>query len=519
MRSVFVISLFFFMALTSPVLAQNRVLMAEYQLLNMVNQYRQRMKLSPVKLDRLASEVARQHSDEMAAKDFFDLRSPNRGSLEHQLAYQRVTGRQVNALIVLDYSLTEVFSQLQKNTQLLEKTATHAGVGVHLRDPEHPEKGIWFTLIYLQHFAQFEPIPRQQNPGNLLRIKGRVFEPYFRPRMPVTLPNGQVKTFPNLLRSNQSFIFEIPMNQGKGKYTLELLVDDPIEGPRVGSILPVYVGKTYPLAEPSPSPLKEQFATTLEAARKLVFLINQERLKHNLPELKENDLLDYVSWKHSEDMAKNRFFAHLNPKGEDPNERFHRAGGTGQVGENIAFDLSVEGAHHRLMNSPGHRANILDSRFTHLGVGVYYNGTYYFITQLFQRKAPLVDAQTSSEKILKWMNQQRMSKRLSPFIEDATLHEAALQHSYAMAMEDQLKYQVGGQNFNQRLSQLRYGEEVQAILVLADSLDDALEKLSKYKLQIVKRKVNVAGIGIYQAKSSDYGENSLWITIGLSSRN
>lgn len=389
MHLLFLVILVILWGTVLPISAQISSHTAEFQILNLLNQYRQRMRLLPLRLDRIASEVARQHSRDMAEKNFFSLHSPQRGSLEYQLAYHRVSGRQLHALIVQDYSISELVAQLYQSAPLLDPQATHAGVGLHMKDPAHPEKGLWLTLITLEYLAEIQPIPRTVPSGQTLRIRGHVLPPFSHPRMPVTLPNGQVQTYFNVMGNRNTFIFEIPLTAGKGRYTLELLVDDPEAGPRVAAILPVYASQTYPVAEPSASPVQEQFSTTLEAAQKSLWLLNQERRRHHLPELQEDDLLTYVAWKHSEDMGKNRYFAHINLRGEDPQVRFQRAGGQGVVGENIALDTSIEGAHRRLLNSPGHRANMLDPNYTHVGIGIYFNGQYFYITQLFLRKTPL----------------------------------------------------------------------------------------------------------------------------------
>src|SRR5690606_19186594 len=103
-----------------------------------------------------------------------------------------------------------------------------------------------------------------------------------------------------------------------------------------------------------------------------------------LPPLNKDPLLAYVAYQHSQDMAQKRFFAHINPEGEDPNDRFRNHGGFGHVGENIALDSRIDSAFRRLMGSPGHRANILSEQFTHAGIGVYSSGGQFYITQLFQ---------------------------------------------------------------------------------------------------------------------------------------
>ena len=109
-------------------------------------------------------------------------------------------------------------------------------------------------------------------------------------------------------------------------------------------------------------------------------------------------------------MAKNNFFAHINLKGEDPTARAIRhnynvhkelAGGwysdgiaenigkmpTGSItgGGYVSSDADSIGKAHldSWMQSSGHRANILDSKYDRLGVGVAYDGTYYVATQNF----------------------------------------------------------------------------------------------------------------------------------------
>lgn len=53
------------------------------------------------------------------------------------------------------------------------------------------------------------------------------------------------------------------------------------------------------------------------------------------------------------------------------------------IGENVAYAPSPARAHELLMNSPGHRANILGTRYTHVGVGVVNSGGTYWVAQVF----------------------------------------------------------------------------------------------------------------------------------------
>lgn len=54
-------------------------------------------------------------------------------------------------------------------------------------------------------------------------------------------------------------------------------------------------------------------------------------------------------------------------------------------GENIAYNTSISAAFTALVNSPGHLANMIDPRYTHIGVGVHISGGRVYVTQVFAR--------------------------------------------------------------------------------------------------------------------------------------
>jgi uncharacterized protein YkwD len=104
-------------------------------------------------------------------------------------------------------------------------------------------------------------------------------------------------------------------------------------------------------------------------------LTNAARVNHQLPILTWDDHVRETAREHSADMAKNDYFDHKNLKGQTPFDRmkedavaFHTAG------ENLAYgQLSSIFAHEGLMNSLGHRENILRQDYEYLGVGVAFN--------------------------------------------------------------------------------------------------------------------------------------------------
>ncbi|RDU37962.1 serine protease [Neobacillus piezotolerans] len=115
-------------------------------------------------------------------------------------------------------------------------------------------------------------------------------------------------------------------------------------------------------------------STSLQQAFELQLfdLVNAERVRKGLPALAWSEKARASSRSHSLDMAANNFFSHTNLRGQDPFERMRASGIVYQAaGENIAMGYASSIlAHEGLMNSLGHRKNILSGSYSYLGTGV-----------------------------------------------------------------------------------------------------------------------------------------------------
>lgn len=110
---------------------------------------------------------------------------------------------------------------------------------------------------------------------------------------------------------------------------------------------------------------------------KMLELINRERTQRGLRPLQADPQLTEVARAHSEDMFARGYFAHLTPEGKTPFDRMDQAHVEYQAaGENLALAHSLSIAHNGLMNSPGHRANILNPNFGRVGIGILDGGFY-----------------------------------------------------------------------------------------------------------------------------------------------
>ncbi len=137
------------------------------------------------------------------------------------------------------------------------------------------------------------------------------------------------------------------------------------------------VALPYTVQSPKPRP-------DLEAD--MLNLVNEERAAEGLKALVADTALRHVSRLHSTDMFNRGYFSHVTPDGLDPFDRLRRGGiAFRMAGENLALAPTLTIAHSGLMNSPGHRDNILRPQFAFVGIGIMDGGEHgLMVTQTFR---------------------------------------------------------------------------------------------------------------------------------------
>jgi hypothetical protein len=121
-------------------------------------------------------------------------------------------------------------------------------------------------------------------------------------------------------------------------------------------------------------------------AERLLQLVNRDRVVRGTPALVRRDDLDTIAASWNDRLAAQGGLRH--------NEEYFSPGmalrlGAGKLGENVAFDVSPESAHRHLMESPPHRANILDPEFGSVGIAVAQAGDgSLYLTEDFLAGAP-----------------------------------------------------------------------------------------------------------------------------------
>ncbi|SES72347.1 uncharacterized protein, YkwD family [Natronincola peptidivorans] len=139
--------------------------------------------------------------------------------------------------------------------------------------------------------------------------------------------------------------------------------------------------------QPQPTPPTENTSNArhaLTAAEiEMVEYVNQARSQAGLRPLAIDVDLSYVARVKSKDMQDNNYFSHTSPTYGSPFDMMRNFGIQYRAAaENIAINSSVRGAHNAFMNSEGHRNNIMNPNFTHIGIGI--ENRHY--TQMFITK-------------------------------------------------------------------------------------------------------------------------------------
>ncbi len=130
---------------------------------------------------------------------------------------------------------------------------------------------------------------------------------------------------------------------------------------------------------------QDQLIVDYTGEQQMLALVNAQRAKAGVKPLIWDDDLAGVARAHSEDMFNRGYFSHYSPEGKDVGDRLNAAGIVyTYAGENLALAPNIQSAHDGLMNSPGHKRNILDPAFNKIGIGAINGGVYgEMITQVF----------------------------------------------------------------------------------------------------------------------------------------
>ncbi|MCB9755652.1 MAG: hypothetical protein H6713_37455 [Myxococcales bacterium] len=219
----------------------------------------------------------------------------------------------------------------------------------------------------LEPAVTLEPVPSALPVGGRARVSGALLGGRTSPRLDIIDPSGQWRSTP--LAGSGGFAGEFACDQGKGAYKVEIFAEGS-HGPEVVANFPIVCGGT-PASDVHVVIEHVEDGADIRAIERANFeLLNRARAQRGLEALEWSDEAAAVARGHSVDMLENNYIGHRSPTTGDVAARFERAGVPAAIArENIARGYGPRGIHDSLMNSPGHRVNILAADVTHVGVG------------------------------------------------------------------------------------------------------------------------------------------------------
>lgn len=247
------------------------------------------------------------------------------------------------------------------------------------------------------------PIPRKVAANGQFSLDAVVDGRYRNPEVLVTRDDGSTERLA-LERGRSGGIKSIVRcNHSTGRQQIEIAASDA-SGSTVLANFPVWCGTDPPDSlRVDPAADDGDAVDPTAAAKRLLALMNRDRRAHKLAPLVWDERVARVANGHSEEMRRTKIVAHVSQHTGSAADRVRAAGlGPSAVLENVARAYGVTEAHMGLMNSPGHRANLLSKTATHVGMSVVLGDEVsgrreLFITQVFVRFPPKLDATTAAE--------------------------------------------------------------------------------------------------------------------------
>ncbi|WP_051273352.1 CAP domain-containing protein [Desulfotruncus alcoholivorax] len=165
-------------------------------------------------------------------------------------------------------------------------------------------------------------------------------------------------------------------------YVVEVFIDSLKDDSNTPSAGGNSQGSNGTGAQPNPAPKPDTGYTADE--QQMLQLVNTERAKQGIKPLQMDSSLLKLARQKARDMIDNNYFDHTSPTYGSPFEMMRNAGiSYSYAGENLAKAATVNGAHTALMNSSGHRANILNENYDRVGIGIIGSGGYKYVVQMF----------------------------------------------------------------------------------------------------------------------------------------
>lgn len=359
-------------------------------------------------------------------------------------------------------------------------------------------------------WVELEPVGRTAEPGTALEVRGRLVGDHRNPTIVVAQPSGEVRRLP--AGGGPDFDVRVPTGDA-GVYRVEV-VGRGEHGDTVIANFPVYVG------EPIPDRVRLTRSSSgggqdVESVRReLLDMINETRREAGVGPVRADSSLREVALGHSRDMVEHDFIGHTSPSTGTAADRV-RGGhlSTGLVLENIGRGYGAAEIHRGLMESPGHRANLVNGDVSHVGIGVVAQPegarNAYVVTEVFIRMQAEVDLAGAPAQIVQRINAARSARGAPPLELEENLSEAAQNAAQEFFEDDSLSQQdtVDDASASLRRFAIAY-RRIGGVMAIVADVDEAgqLEPT-------LDPGIRYLGVGVSQGTREDTGPNAIAVVI------
>jgi uncharacterized protein YkwD len=405
-----------------------------------------------------------------------------------------------------------VVDQLKPQLENILRDGSNArvGVGAARRNPD----GTGVVVFALQGSGvTTAPIQRELAADATIVIDAIVDPRYRDPKVLVTHDDGSTQ-LPTITRGRPGgFIARVECRGRAGRQQIEIAASDAA-GATVLANFPVWCGARAPTAVTiDPESDDVAAATTEEAEHRLLANVNRDRVAAGLPPLLWDDALAGVARRYSSEMNRTHVVAHISPVSGSAVDRVRAANvKTAVVLENIARAYGVNEAHDALMNSPGHRANLMSGVATHIGIGVVFGEEAagrreLFITQVFSRVPPKIDRASAVDAVRKKITAARSGTSMAAEL-------AAIAQLAAVALATGRSSEQAFLDVKQQLrGAVTHYQRVRSVMKAVSDLEalDASELVGDAQ-------GHELGIGVAQGPHPEIGEGAIWVVVLFANR-
>lgn len=393
---------------------------------------------------------------------------------------------------------------------LSDGASARVGIGATKRNPD----GTGAVVFALQGSGvATNPIPRRISPGSSFTIDAVVDARFHDPEVFVTRDAGAVERLELKVGHSGGFTSQVTCPSKPGRQQVEITASDAA-GSTVLANFPVWCGLDPPLAiTVEPSRDDTPVTDSKEAEKRLLAMVNADRNTAGLPGLLWDERVADVARGHSTEMRVTKIVAHISKTTGSAADRVRKANiKTAVVLENVARAYGITEAHLGLMNSPGHRANILSQTATHIGIGVVFGEEVsgrreIFITQVFTRVPPKVDPAKAAEQI---------RAKLATVVKNVAVDPRLV--SIAQQLADQL---ASGKTREQAYPTVkRQVDQLGNVYAKVGSVITAASELDSLDGASIlgDARPDMVGVGIAQGVHPEIGDNAIWVVVLLGHR-